>query len=145
MDLELLDRRRRRAVGDAIVGDVRHAVDREVVLLLADAVGRELRQAVVEGGLARPQIGRHRHAGREDDQLHRAALANRQLRDPPRVDDLTELGGRAIDRRADAVTFTSSVSAPTFRAASTVSRSATWTSIVSLTNLLKPASDDRHR
>ncbi len=42
MDLELLDRRRRRAIRDAVVGDVRDAVDREVVLLLADAVGGEL-------------------------------------------------------------------------------------------------------
>ena len=99
MDLELLDRRRRRAVRHAIVGDVRHAVDREVVLLLADAVGRELREAVVERGLARPQVGRHRHARREDDQLHRAAFANRQLGDPARVDDLTELGGGAVDGR----------------------------------------------
>ena len=42
-----------------------------------------------------------RHAGREDDQLDRAALANRQLGDPARIDDLAELGGRAIDRRRD--------------------------------------------
>ena len=99
MDLELLDRRRRRAVGDAIVGDVRDAVDREVVLLLADAVGRELRQAVVEGGLARSQVGRHRDARREDHQLHRAAFANRQLGNPARIDHLSELRG-ACDRRS---------------------------------------------
>ena len=99
MDLELLDRCRGRAVGDAIVGDVRHAVDREVVFLLADAVGRELRQAVVERGLARAQVGDDRDAGGENDELDRAALANRQFGDPPRIDDLAEFRGRAVDRR----------------------------------------------
>ncbi len=96
-DLELLHRRRGRAVGDAVGGDVGHAVDGEVVALLTGAVARPLREAVVEGGLARAQVGRVLDAWREDDELDRGAFADRQLGDPAGVDDLPEAGRRGID------------------------------------------------
>ena len=80
LDAELLDRRRRRAVGDAIRGDVGDAVDGEVVPLLAGAVARPLRQAVVEGGFAGAKIGGVLHARRQDHELDRGAFTDRAAR-----------------------------------------------------------------
>ena len=63
----------------------------------------EVFQMVVEG---LSNIRRHTHAAcagielaRQDDELDRTALTNRELRDPARVHHLSEFGRRAIDGR----------------------------------------------
>ncbi len=104
LDLELLDDPRGRHVGgDDLVGvggrGARDAVDRQVVAVAARAghrVADDVRrlERTIETG--RPGGGDAR--GQADERVG-IAVRRRQLRDPPRVDDVAERRGRGLEQR----------------------------------------------
>ena len=84
--------RERHAGGGAIGEGIGHAVDGELVLVVAAAIGGELGGGGVEAGLAEAEVGAVDGAGGEVDEVHGVAGELGELEDAAFIDDLAEGG-----------------------------------------------------
>ncbi len=89
------------AVGEG----VGHAVDGELVIVGAAAVGGELRRGVVEGRLAKSHVGGVDGTGRHEFELHGVAGEKRQLEHTALVHHLAERGVRGGEQGRGASDF----------------------------------------